>query len=170
MPVIDTQRHDDAFTVVAEFAAPVERVWQLWEDPRKVERWWGPPGYPARFVRHDFTVPGKSIYYMASEDGTPASADGTDATSYAAWSFVSIQAPTALEIDNGFSDEAGEPVGDYPWNRFSVRLEPTVSGTRMTVRTSFETAEELEQMLGLGMLEGFLAALTQTDAILAERT
>ena len=168
MPVIDTSKQETSFTIVSEFDAPIERVWQLWADPRKLERWWGPPGYPAVFMRHDFAVPGKSIYYMDSEDGTPASADGSDATSYAAWRFVSIEAPNALEIDNGFADETGEPVDGYAWNRFSVRLEPIDTGTRMTVETKFQTAEELEQMVGLGMLEGATAAATQIDAILAE--
>jgi uncharacterized protein YndB with AHSA1/START domain len=28
-------------TVEAEFDASVERIWQLWADPRQLERWWG---------------------------------------------------------------------------------------------------------------------------------
>ena len=28
-------------TITAEFDAPIGRVWQLWEDPRQLERWWG---------------------------------------------------------------------------------------------------------------------------------
>lgn len=35
-------------TFVADFDAPVERVWQLWADPRQLERWWGPPSMPCR--------------------------------------------------------------------------------------------------------------------------
>jgi hypothetical protein len=34
-------------TLTAEFDAPPMRVWQLWSDPRQLERWWGPPTYPA---------------------------------------------------------------------------------------------------------------------------
>jgi uncharacterized protein YndB with AHSA1/START domain len=33
-------------TITAEFDASPELVWQLWADPRQLERWWGPPGYP----------------------------------------------------------------------------------------------------------------------------
>ena len=36
-------------TITAEFNAPVTRVWELWENPRLLERWWGPPTYPATF-------------------------------------------------------------------------------------------------------------------------
>ncbi|MBO9578219.1 MAG: SRPBCC domain-containing protein [Microbacteriaceae bacterium] len=160
MPVIDTSQDDTSFTVVTEFDAPVERVWELWADARQLERWWGPPGYPATFTRHDFTVPGRSVYWMPG--------DGDVHPNYAAWSFVDIQPPNALEVDNGFADETGEPVPGFPWNRFSVRLEADGPRTRMTVRVAFGSAAELERMLGYGMREGFLAALSQTDAILAE--
>jgi uncharacterized protein YndB with AHSA1/START domain len=34
-------------TLEAEFDASAERVWQLWADPRQLERWWGPPTYRA---------------------------------------------------------------------------------------------------------------------------
>jgi len=45
-------------TVVAEFDASVAKVWQLWENPRQLERWWGPPTYPATVTKHDFSVGG----------------------------------------------------------------------------------------------------------------
>src|SRR5690606_15206196 len=56
MPVTDVSHDLDALTmtVVAEFAAPPERIWRLWSDPRQTERWWGPPEWPATFIRHDF--------------------------------------------------------------------------------------------------------------------
>ena len=40
-------------TVVDEFDAAPADVWDVWEDPRKLERWWGPPTLPATFTRHD---------------------------------------------------------------------------------------------------------------------
>ena len=33
-------------TLTAEFDATPERVWDLWADPRQLERWWGPPDVP----------------------------------------------------------------------------------------------------------------------------
>ena len=35
-------------TVDAEFDASPERVWQLWSDPRQLERWWGRRPTPRR--------------------------------------------------------------------------------------------------------------------------
>lgn len=51
-------------TLIADFDASLDRVWEVWEDPRKLERWWGPPTYPATFTRHDFVVGGESRYFM----------------------------------------------------------------------------------------------------------
>ena len=39
-------------TITSELAATVERAWQLLADPRQLERWWGPPTYPATVVDH----------------------------------------------------------------------------------------------------------------------
>ena len=36
---VDTDHEHLVVTVTAEFDAPVERVWELWTDPRKLERW-----------------------------------------------------------------------------------------------------------------------------------
>lgn len=32
---------------IAEFEAAPERLWDVWDDPRQLERWWGPSPYPA---------------------------------------------------------------------------------------------------------------------------
>ena len=49
MTVVDVVKDADARTlsITARFAAPIARVWQVWSDPRRLERWWGPPGPPA---------------------------------------------------------------------------------------------------------------------------
>jgi uncharacterized protein YndB with AHSA1/START domain len=59
---------------VAELAAPPERVWQVWVDPRRLERRSGPPTWPATFVRHDVVVGGSSRYFVTG----PAGADQTE--------------------------------------------------------------------------------------------
>ncbi|MGI3199016.1 SRPBCC family protein [Streptomyces sp. GLT-R25] len=60
MTVIDVQKNPEALalTITARFDALPARVWQVWEDPRQLERWWGPPTYPATVVDHDLS-PGR---------------------------------------------------------------------------------------------------------------
>ena len=71
MTVTNVERDTEAktMTITAEFDAPVDRVWQLWEDPRQLERWWGPPTYPATFVDHDLSTGGGATYYMTGPEG-----------------------------------------------------------------------------------------------------
>ena len=59
-------------TVTARFTAPPERVWSVFSDPRRLERWWGPPTWPATFVDHDFVPGGRANYYMTGPDGEKA--------------------------------------------------------------------------------------------------
>ena len=49
MPITSVDRDTDALTltVVADFPASVERLWEAYVDPRQLERFWGPPTYPA---------------------------------------------------------------------------------------------------------------------------
>ena len=56
-------------TIVAEFDADVVRVWQLWADPAKLARWWGPPEYPATVTAHDLTPGGRVAFHVTGPDG-----------------------------------------------------------------------------------------------------
>ena len=51
MPVTSVTTDPDALTMtlVGDFPVPVERLWDAFADPRQLERFWGPPGYPATF-------------------------------------------------------------------------------------------------------------------------
>ena len=161
MTVIDTTKNVEAlsFTLTAEFDAGVQRVWQLWEDPRQLERWWGPPGYPATFERFEFQSGGKADYYMTTPEGEKPRGW---------WRFTSIQAPNKLEFDDGFADEKGEPVAEMGAGHVTVTLEEAGGRTSMKVATVFDSEEQMEQMVQMGMEEGMREAVGQIDAILAQ--
>lgn len=70
MPVTNVTKDLDQRTLVitAEFAAPVERVWGIYADPRQLEQVWGPPTWPATFVEHELKPGAMSRYYMTGPD------------------------------------------------------------------------------------------------------
>ena len=70
MTIVSSKQDPEAltFVIVAEYAAPPSRVWQVWADPRQLERWWGPPTWPATFEQHDVVAGGGSRYYMTGPD------------------------------------------------------------------------------------------------------
>jgi uncharacterized protein YndB with AHSA1/START domain len=161
MSVIDTTKNLEAlsFTLTAEFDAGVERVWQLWEDPRQLERWWGPPTWPATFERFDFEPGGRASYYMTGPEGEKPRGW---------WLFTGIHSPNRLEFDDGFSDDNGDPVEAMGAGHVTVTLEENGGRTTMKVATLFESEEQMEQMIQMGMEEGMKEAVGQIDAILAE--
>lgn len=163
MTVVSSRTDVEALTLtfVTEFDAHVERIWQVWEDARQLERWWGPPTWPATFERHDFVVGGQSRYYMTGPEGEK---------SRGWWTITAIHAPHRLEFDDGFSGEDGEPDPSMEPMHGVVTFETVEGGTRMTTVMTFVSVEQLEQVLGMGMEEGMRLALGQIDAILAGGT
>ncbi|HTV00759.1 MAG TPA: SRPBCC domain-containing protein [Luteitalea sp.] len=161
MPIVDVQKDTQALTmtVTAQFAAPVERVWAAYADPRQIERFWGPPEWPATFERHDFTVGGRSEYVMKGPDGQE---------SRGFWDFVSIDPPRSFEVTDGFLGPDGAQAPDMPTMQMRFTFEPHDGGTRMVTRTVFPSLEALEQLLAMGMEEGLKAAMAQIDGVLAE--
>jgi uncharacterized protein YndB with AHSA1/START domain len=158
---IDATHDVDALTMTftAEFDAPVERVWQIWADPRQLERWWGPPSWPATFVRHALEPGAHSDYFMTGPDGTKAAGY---------WTILAVDEPHSIRLEDGFADESGQPDTSMPITTMEVTFEDLGGRTRMTNTAHFATAEQLEQLLEMGMREGMLEALGQIESILAE--
>jgi uncharacterized protein YndB with AHSA1/START domain len=147
-------------TVEAEFVAAPDRVWQLWADPRQLERWWGPPTYPATFTRHDLAPGSRVEYHMTG----PA---GDQSKGY--WDVDEVDPPRQLTFRDGFANDDGTPNLELPQNSARVRIEEIGGGrTRMSVEMAFPSLEAMEQLLAMGMEEGLTQAIGQIDAILAE--
>jgi uncharacterized protein YndB with AHSA1/START domain len=146
-------------TVTAEFEAPVERTWQLWADPRQLERWWGPPTYPATVVDHDLTAGGRVTYLMTGPEGDQPKG---------LWDVVEIEAPRRLVVEDAFATDDWVAMEGMPRTVMTVDLaERAGGGTVVTIRSLFPSVEALEQMLAMGMEEGLREAMAQMDALLA---
>jgi uncharacterized protein YndB with AHSA1/START domain len=156
---VDKDTRALSFTITARFDAPPERVWQVWSDPRQLERWWGPPTYPATVTEHDLTPGGRVAYSMTGPEGD---------RHHGWWEVVEVDAPRHLEFDDGFAEPDGSRVVEGPVTRAVVTLTPAGSGTVMEVRSVFPSAEVMEQMVELGMEEGMTLAMGQIDGILLE--
>jgi uncharacterized protein YndB with AHSA1/START domain len=160
MPVVEIHRNSEALTmtVVAQFAAPVRRVWAAYADARQLERFWGPPEWPATFVRHDFVVGGRSEYVMTGPNGEKSAGY---------FEFLAIDEPHLFEVKDGFLGPDGAPASEMPTMLMRFTFEPHEGGTRMVTVTTFPSVEALEQLLGMGMEEGMKAAMAQIDGVLA---
>jgi uncharacterized protein YndB with AHSA1/START domain len=94
-----------SLTLDAEFDASPERVWQLWADPRQLERWWGPPTYPATVTKHELRPGGRVEYHMTGPEGDQP---------HAYWNVEEVDPPRSLVVSDGFANEDGSPNTDLP--------------------------------------------------------
>jgi uncharacterized protein YndB with AHSA1/START domain len=160
MPVTDVNNDLDALTmtITAEFAAGAERIWEMWSDPRQLERWWGPPSYPATFVDHDLSPGGRSAYFMTSPEGRKY---------HGWWRVEEAEPPKRLRFEDGFADDEGNPNEEMPTTIATVTIAETDGATKMSIESKFGSREGMEQLIEMGMEQGMLEALGQIDALLA---
>lgn len=161
MPVTSVTKDPEALTmtVVADFSASVDRLWDAYADPRQLSKFWGPPTYPATFTRHDFYPGGSSSYFMTGPDGE---------TFNGYWEYLNVAPRTSFEVVDGFALDDGRPNRDMPTCRIEFSFEPTETGSRLTTTSHFASQAELEKLLEMGMEEGTLTAMGQIDDVLAD--
>ena len=155
---VRTDEESLTLTVVADFAAPPERVWQLWADPRQLERWWGPPAFPATVDQHDLTPGGDVTYYMTGPDG---------GRFHGWWRVATVEPSTNSSDVDGFADDKGVPDPTMPTTSVRVSLVARDGGTRMEIRSVFDSLDEMQRLVGMQMVEGMTEAVGQIDALLA---
>jgi uncharacterized protein YndB with AHSA1/START domain len=144
-------------SLIADFDAPIEQVWQLWADPRQLERWWGPPTHPATFEEHDLSPGGTATYFMTGPDGQ---------TYRGWWRVTSVEPPTSLAFTDGFADADGTPSAGMPTTAVTMRLTQHGDGTRMELRSVYDSREDMERVVEMGVEEGLRLAVGQMDALL----
>jgi uncharacterized protein YndB with AHSA1/START domain len=161
MTVTNVHKDLSALTMIvhAEFDADVDRVWRLWADPRELERWWGPPTFPATVVAHDLSPGAAVTYFMTGPSGE---------THHGWWRVLEVDPPRRLRVEDGFGDAQGAPDPAMPTMTAEFVLSSRDGGgTRVTITSAYKTREQMEQLLRMGMEEGLRAAMGQMDALLA---
>ena len=143
MPVTDiiTDLDNRTLTILATFAAPVERVWGMYADPRQLQRFWGPPSWPA----------------------------GPDGERFAGWWRVTaVDEPLSFAFDDGFADADFNDVPDLPVSHNVYSFERDGDQTKARFVATYDSADDLQKVLDMGVEEGTRLALGQVDAYLAQ--
>lgn len=161
MPVTDitTDPENLTMTTVADAAAPVSRLWGAFTDPRQLERFWGPPGWPATFTTFELRPGGRVDYRMTGPRGE---------TSAGAWEVLNVDEGRGFEVLDSFVGDDGEKLDGFPSMRMVFSFESTEAGSRLTNTTYFASLEALEQVVAMGAVEGTRLAMNQLDAVLQD--
>jgi uncharacterized protein YndB with AHSA1/START domain len=160
MPVTDVKHDPDTrtLTITAEFAAPVERIWQVYADPRQLEKVWGPPCYPATVVNHDLVPGGRVNYFMTGPEGEKFAGY---------WKVTAVDEPRTFSFEDGFADLDFNPNPDMPVATNVYTFTGHDGRTRATYVATYDTAEGLQKVLEMGVVEGASSAINQIDELVA---
>src|SRR5215467_13381072 len=134
-------------TVVGDYPVPQQRLWDAFADPRQLERFWGPPAWPATFTRYDMKVGGRAEYFLTGPKGERWSGS---------WKFTSVNPISSFDAQDGEDNAEDE---NMP-SSMKFTFETTPTGSRMTIVTRFPSLEAMEKV-ARGMEEGMRAAISQ---------
>lgn len=156
---VDKDLANATLRIETRFDHPIEKVWELFANPRKLERWWGPPTHPATVVRHELEPGGVVHYFMTDPEGNRY---------HGIWRVISVEAPARIVADDYFADEEGAPVEGMPTSHFEYTFEAVDGGTVLRCVSRYDTVEELQKTLDMGVEEGLRGAMSQMEPLLAE--
>lgn len=160
MPVTEVSHDEETrtLTMIAEFAATPERVWEVYADPRQLEKVWGPRTYPATVVDHDLTPGGRVNYFMTSPEGEKF---------YGFWKVTEVTKPQRFEFVDYFADDSFNAIDDMPAGTNDYTFSAIDGGTRARYVSVFDSVEGLQKVLEMGVVEGATDAISQIDDLLA---
>ena len=132
--------------------APLERVWQAWIDPDKLQAWWGPRGVTNPTCQWEARPGGKiHVVMLAGKELGPLAGQEWPMTG----EFVAVEPKTRL-IFTSSAIVDGKPVLE---NRCTVTLEAQGAQTKLTVEVVVtKTTPEAEGPLA-GMSAGWNQSL-----------
>jgi uncharacterized protein YndB with AHSA1/START domain len=159
-----TTENDRTYVMERVFDAPRELVFEAYSTAEHLKHWWGPKGWTLPFCEVDFRPGGTWLYCMK---GPVGSEDGEMMESWGKAVYQEIIEPERIVYKDTFVDSDGSRVEGTPEMLITVEFVEEKGKTRLISKTLFESAEQLQQVLEMGMEQGFSETLDRLEAYLA---
>ena len=168
MPEVKVNKdlENKTLTISCTFDAPKEKLWKAYADKEWFEKWWGPEGWQTTTKEFNFNVGGKIHYGMKCVDEKQAEWFGQES-----WGLMEIEeldAPNRFTAKDAFSNPEGSIVENMPVQRFVVEFIEQDGKTTLLSKSICESAEQLEELVKMGMVEGFSSQLNRLETLMAE--
>lgn len=128
------------------FNAPRERVFAAFSQSEHLKQWWGPKRWTLPVSKMDFRAGGSWHYCMKGPEGEE---------SWGKALYHEVVAPERIVYTDYFSDADGNVVAGLPPAKITLTFTEVNGQTRVVTSGEYTTAAELEQVLAMGMVEGF---------------
>jgi uncharacterized protein YndB with AHSA1/START domain len=127
---MNTAVRDDVLSMERLIPAPPQKVFELWTDPEKLVKWWGPEGFAIPAHALDVRPGGSWRTTMKSPDGSLFTVSGI---------YRTIDPPRRLVFTWAWDDDKGTRCHE---TEVTVMFHAAPGGTRLTlVQQRFETVD-----------------------------
>jgi uncharacterized protein YndB with AHSA1/START domain len=153
---------DTELVITREFAAPRELVWSVWNEPKHIEKWFGPKGFTTKVKSQDFVTGGKWDYVMIGPDGNEFPFNGV---------FLEVTPIERVVSTDEFGEEvqAQNPEMAMPKiTSVTTLFEDQGATTRVVIKTLHATPEDKEKHEAMGVVEGWGSSFEKMDEYLTE--
>lgn len=147
------------------FDAPKEKLWQAYANKEMFEKWWGPEGWTTTAKEHNFKVGGRIHYGMKCVDENQGEWFGQE--SWGMMRIDEIDEPNRFTATDFFCDPTGNINEAMPSQQFIVEFVEEDGKTRMINKSIANSAEHLEELVKMGMVEGFSSQLNRLEELVS---
>ncbi len=153
--------------LITEYLAngPIDKVWSAYADKDMFEKWWGPEGWETTTKKFSFVAGGRVHYGMKCVDENQG--EWFNQTSWGLMAIETIDEGKSFTYEDYFSDEAGTINKDMPVINVTNEFIEEDGKTRIVSTILADTAEQIEQLINMGMTEGFSSQLKKLDALVS---
>jgi uncharacterized protein YndB with AHSA1/START domain len=159
------------FSILREFDAPRELVFDAFSTCDALKQWLAPADWTLPYCEIDFRPGGSCTFTMRAPAGTvgPEGEDPWDASGVSY--YQEIERPERIVYRDTFVDAQGERVEGMPEMVVTIRFVDLGGGrTNLINTTRFASLEDLEVGAATGMDEGWASSLDHLADYLATRT
>lgn len=153
----DADMQKNRITVRREFAGRRQLVWDCHTRSELLDQWFAPQGLTTRTKHMDFKAGGHWHYAMVMPDGQ---------SFWSRLDYLTIDPIDRYSALDGFSDESGAVNPDMPRSRWDVSFEDAGAYTFVTTAVQYNSAEDLQKVIEMGMKDGMASTLDRLDELL----
>lgn len=143
-------------TIVKEFADELPLVWDAYTKQEILDQWWAPKPWESKTKVMNFEVGGRRFYAMVSPEGQEH---------WAVQQYKSISPKTNFKFYNTFADK--DENLQLPGSDWDLNFTEQNENTKVVITIYNESLERMEQMIEMGVKEGFTMTLKSLEELLA---
>jgi uncharacterized protein YndB with AHSA1/START domain len=153
--------------LIIEFSAngPKDKVWNAYATKELFEKWWGPEGWETTAKEFNFTAGGRIHYAMKCVDENQG--EWFNQISWGVMEIEDVQPNDSFTYTDYFSDENGTHNSDMPALKATTQFTEEDGKTKIVCTNLADSAEQIEDLVKMGMIEGFTSQLNKLDKLFA---